>query len=251
MQHLCEVQVLGGFAVTVDGRRVEGDAWRSRRAADLVKVLALEPAHELHREEVMDALWPSLTVAAGAANLRKAVHYARRALGSEDAIFHGDGMIQLWPDADVNVDRDRFMAEAAGALASSDAAECGHVAAGYAGGVLPADRYEPWVQRPGAETHETYVHLLKAGGEWRAVLALDETDEEAHRALMQAQLDAGNRREAIRQFERLRDVLREHIGVGPDPTTVALYEKVLAMEGDEPTSPSERAAALLANGLVA
>jgi tetratricopeptide (TPR) repeat protein len=80
---------------------------------------------------------------------------------------------------------------------------------------------------------------------------VDETDEEAYRALMQAHLEAGNRREAIRQFERLRDVLREHIGVGPDPTTIALYEQVLAMEGDEPTSPAERAAALLANGLVA
>jgi tetratricopeptide (TPR) repeat protein len=80
---------------------------------------------------------------------------------------------------------------------------------------------------------------------------LDETDEEAHRALMQAHLDANNRREAIRQFERLRNAMREHIGVGPDATTVALYEEVLAMEGSEPPGPAERAAALLANGLVA
>jgi DNA-binding SARP family transcriptional activator len=68
---------------------------------------------------------------------------------------------------------------------------------------------------------------------------------------MMRHLQAGERREAIRQFERLRDALREHIGVGPDPTTVSLYEKVLAMEGHEPPTPVERAAALLAHGLVA
>ena len=93
--------------------------------------------------------------------------------------------------------------------------------------------------------------LLKGAGDWEGVLELDETDEEAHRALMQAQLDANNRREAIRQFERLRDALREHIGVGPDSATVALYEKVLALEGPEAPSAAERTAALLANGLVA
>ncbi len=73
-------------------------------------------------------------------------------------------------------------------------------------------------------------------GNWERVLELDPTDENAHRALMQRHLDAGDRREAIRQFERLRDALRDFLGVGPDRTTVAVYEKVLAMEGDEPPS---------------
>jgi hypothetical protein len=68
---------------------------------------------------------------------------------------------------------------------------------------------------------------------------------------MRRAFEAGDRREAIRQFERLRDALREHIGVGPDRTTVALYEQVLAMEGEQPPTPVQRAAVLLANGLLA
>jgi tetratricopeptide (TPR) repeat protein len=68
---------------------------------------------------------------------------------------------------------------------------------------------------------------------------------------MRAHLDAGNRQAAMRQFERLRDALHRELGVGPDPQTVALYEDILALEGTEPSTPAERAAAHLSAGLVA
>jgi tetratricopeptide (TPR) repeat protein len=82
------------------------------------------------------------------------------------------------------------------------------------------------------------------------VVALDPTDEQAHRELMREHLAAGRRREAIRQFERLRDALRERVGVGPDRATIALYEQVLAAEGEQPPEPAQRAAVLIATGLV-
>jgi DNA-binding SARP family transcriptional activator len=44
----------------------------------------LSPGHRLHREQVMDVLWPELDPAAAAANLRKAVHEARRVLDAAD-----------------------------------------------------------------------------------------------------------------------------------------------------------------------
>ena len=71
-----EIRVLGGFEVSVDGRRVPAQAWQQRRASEFVKLLALAPRHRLQREQVIDALWPDLPPDAGAANLRKAAHYA-------------------------------------------------------------------------------------------------------------------------------------------------------------------------------
>lgn len=250
MPDRCEVRLLGGFGVTVDGRPVTADAWRSRRAADIVKLLALEPIHRLHREQVMAALWPDLPGPAAAANLRKSVHYARRALGRHDAVATDDGLLALWPADGLDVDLDRFERAAATALATAGVAECTRAAALYAD-VLPADRYEPWVAEARERARQRHLALLKSAAAWERVLELDPTDEVAHRALMVCHMRAGQRREAIRQFERLRDVLREHVGVGPDATTVELYEKVLAMEGHEPPTPAERAAAQLANGLVA
>src|SRR5437868_6599367 len=120
----CTVSLLGSFEVRVDGSPVPPDAWRSRRAADLVKLLALEPGHELHREVVMDLLWPELGTEAAGANLRKAVHYARRAMQAEEAIRTKGGMLSLW-GAGVEVDALRFLDAADLALAAGDPESCG------------------------------------------------------------------------------------------------------------------------------
>jgi hypothetical protein len=50
--------LLGGFRVSVGSRTITQDAWRLRKAATLVKLLALTPGHRMHREQAMEALWP-------------------------------------------------------------------------------------------------------------------------------------------------------------------------------------------------
>src|SRR5215217_8544783 len=79
------VWLLGGFRVSVGTRTVEEGAWRLRKAAALVKLLALAPGHHLHREQAMDLLWPEHGRRAAANNLSQALHAARRALGPDDA----------------------------------------------------------------------------------------------------------------------------------------------------------------------
>ena len=71
------VKLLGGFAVWVDSRPVAETAWRLRKAKDLVKVLALADGQRLHREQVMDLLWPHLPAAAN--YLHQVLYRARRA----------------------------------------------------------------------------------------------------------------------------------------------------------------------------
>jgi DNA-binding SARP family transcriptional activator len=75
------IELLGGFHVMVGARAVSDDAWRRRKPAALLKLLAHAPGHRLHHEQVMDGLWPELDPPAAAANLRKALHQARGALG--------------------------------------------------------------------------------------------------------------------------------------------------------------------------
>jgi DNA-binding SARP family transcriptional activator len=74
------VWLLGGFRVSVGSRTIEEGAWPLRKAAALVKLLALAPGHRLHREQVMDFLWPDLGRRAASNNLRQVVHAARRTL---------------------------------------------------------------------------------------------------------------------------------------------------------------------------
>jgi two-component SAPR family response regulator len=102
------VWLLGGFRVSVGSREISERDWHLRKAASLAKLLALSPGHRLHREVVMDLLWPELGNRAAANNLRGAVHALRRALGPHSAgyISVRDGEIILCPDGRVWVDVD-------------------------------------------------------------------------------------------------------------------------------------------------
>ncbi|ODV05951.1 MAG: hypothetical protein ABT20_13340 [Rubrivivax sp. SCN 70-15] len=79
-----EVRLLGGFSVSIDGAEVAAERWPSLRAAQLVQLLSLAPQRRMTRDRVVDTLWPQLDPDAGAANLRKAAHHARQALGRHD-----------------------------------------------------------------------------------------------------------------------------------------------------------------------
>ncbi len=74
------VEMLGGFSVRVGSRAIGQSEWRLKKAAALTKLLALAPDHRLHREQVMEALWPHLESRAASNNLRRTLHAAQKAL---------------------------------------------------------------------------------------------------------------------------------------------------------------------------
>ena len=96
--------MLGGFRVSVGSRPVEAERWRLRKAAGLVKLLALAPGHALHRKRITDLLWPELGARSAANNLHRVLHAARGSLGvsrpaaSRRVLLQGE-MVALCPDA--------------------------------------------------------------------------------------------------------------------------------------------------------
>ena len=245
-----QILLLGQFRVSVGDTVIPADAWRRERAAALVKRLALLARHRLHREQAMELFWPDLDPDAAGANLRKAIHFARRALGEHDLLEVNGDIVALAPKAELVIDTEEFDAAAKAALSGQDGSECKRAADLYGGELLPDDRYVEWLEEPRQQLRERYARVLKAGKLWERLVELDPTDEEAQCALMQAALDAGNRAEAIRLFQRLRELLRIEFGVGPRAATIAIYERALAMSGAAPVSPVDGIRASLAWGLV-
>jgi DNA-binding SARP family transcriptional activator/pimeloyl-ACP methyl ester carboxylesterase len=221
-----EIRVLGGFEVSVDGRRVPAQVWQRRRASELVQLLALAPRHRLHREQVIDALWPDLPPDAGAANLRKASHYARAALGSKEAVVLRQGQVSLCPDAELAVDAERFETEGKLALRAGVAEDCAAVASSYRGELLPDQRYQDWAEERCRAVRALYLQLLRRAGLWEQVVGEEPTDEPAHRALMHMYADAGNRSAAVEQYHRLGAALAA-LGLQPTEETRSLYREVL------------------------
>ncbi len=230
-----EITVLGGFEVVVDGAPVEASAWPRPQAASLVKVLALAHGHRLHREQLIDRLWPELPVAEAAPRLHKLAHYARRALGEGPSVVLRDETVALLPDGDVVVDADVFADAASTALRDGSADAASAAADVYAGPLLPDDRYQPWTEDLREHLRMRYHELLRAAGRWDDLLADDPTDEDAHLALMTQHFEAGDHRSALRQFERMDQALRQELGLGPGRAALALRDRILADAPDEPT----------------
>lgn len=245
------IALLGRFTVAIDDQALASPVFGHRPAATLVKLLALAPRLRLSSEEVIEQIWPEIPTDRGRTNLRKAVHFARRAMGSADAILVGaDSALVLWPGATIVVDVARFEEAARAAITAADAHRAAEAASLYSGELLPDDRYAAWAEAPRERLRALASAVLKMAHQWERALEIDPLDEEAHRGLMREAVGGGNRQAAIRQFERLRDALSEELGVLPDPQTQALYEEVLGPEQSAAPTPAQRARTLLAWGMV-
>jgi predicted ATPase/DNA-binding SARP family transcriptional activator/DNA-binding CsgD family transcriptional regulator len=243
------VWLLGGFRVSVGSRLVGGESWRLRKAASLVKLLALSPGHRLHRERVMNLLWPELDARAATNNLHHVLHHARRTLeptnapagASRHLLLRGEQLAlcseaPLWVDVEVFQEASavaRRVREPAAYLAAIDL---------YAGELLPEDRYERWAQQRREELRGTYLDLLvdlaalhEERAEYepaiealRTVIAQEPPQEEAHAGLMRLYALAGRPREALRQYGRLEEVLSGSFGRGPHDAIRRLRNEIEA-----------------------
>jgi predicted ATPase/DNA-binding SARP family transcriptional activator len=237
------ITLLGGFAVARDDTVVPPSAWRLRKGADLVKLLALAPGHRLHREQVMDALWPDKDPAAASNNLYQALHAAKNALGREPAdrwLMLRDGVLSLENGPGLRIDVEAFEDAAARARAG-EPDSLPEALALYRGELLPDDRYEEWsVERRDAlavihrQLLADWVAVLDGQGRLdealagvRALLADDPADEAAHRDLMRLEARRGNRSGALRAFEALRARLRADLDVEPSADTIAMQRAIV------------------------
>jgi predicted ATPase/DNA-binding SARP family transcriptional activator len=223
-----DVQVLGDFVVRIDGRPVPAASWRRRHAASLAKLLAITPGHRLHREQVIDALWPELSVEEAAPRLHKAAHFARSTLGETDAITMGDDAVAFFPSAELTVDVDEFL-ERAMAARREPLNDPGPALALYHGDLLPLDPYEPWAGELRERLRLLHLQLLRQAGRWAELVAIDPTDEEAHLAIVRDHLLAGDRASAVRQLDWLATAVREAFDAEPSDAAAALRRAALAM----------------------
>lgn len=254
------VWLLGGFEVSVGSRVLGGDTWRLRKAQSLVKLLALAPGHRVHRERIMDVLWPDLDTKSQANNLHGALHLVRKVLGGGQANaaapclrLRGD-LVALCPEGHLWVDVEAFESAAATARRSREPAAYRAALDLYTGELLPEDRYEPWAEerREGLRRlHHTLLIELAALHEEReeyapAVEALERAaaEEPAHEVarmgLMRLYAAEGRRNDAILQYWRLRKTLSEELGVNPTDGSRRLYEEIRA--GKPPTAPPPHSA---------
>jgi DNA-binding SARP family transcriptional activator len=253
------IKLLGGFSVSVGSRILQQNEWSLRKAANLVKLLALSPSHRLHREQVMDTLWPDLGMQAASNNLRQALHAARRTLQPNRAansryLSLQEKQLTLCPRGRLWVDVEAFEEAAATARRGRDPATYRLAIELYAGELLPEDRYEEWAEVRREELRRLYLALLmeladlceERGEQETAVETLgrvvseEPTQEEAHAGLIRLYALSDRRTQALAQYKRLREALSDELGTEPSASTRHLNEEIAAgrFPPSKPTAPA-------------
>jgi predicted ATPase/DNA-binding SARP family transcriptional activator len=254
------VWLLGGFRVAVGDREIPSAAWRLRKARNLIKLLALAPGHRLHREQVIELLWPHLDPEAASNNLRKVLHIARRTLElprSSSAVRYlqvQDDVLSLAPHGLLWVDVDAFDLAVGEARRRRDVAAYQAALDLYVGDLLPEDRYEDWSGSRRETLSQEYLSLLadlatiyESNGEYtRAIEALqqllsrDAGREEAQRSLMRLYALSGQRQHALRQYQVLREALHREFEAEPEAASRRLHDDIVANRFPLPESQGLR-----------
>ncbi len=250
-----DIRLLGPFHVAVGGRPLPRKRLSGRNAAALVKLLALQPHHQLHREEIQDLLWPEADPDRAVNNLSKVIHHTRHAFEPELAqgaksrfVVTGDQQVVLCAPGELRIDVEAFEREAAAATRDRDVEAGERALALYEGDLLVEDPYEDWwvARREHLRARRRDVLGLLArlyeerGEPERSVIALDRLfaadplDEEALRRLMTACARAGAPSQALDRYRQGAAALRRELDAEPESETVALFEQIRSGEVSAP-----------------
>jgi DNA-binding SARP family transcriptional activator len=242
------VRLLGGFGVERSDPTGLVCDWRRRSAKTLTKILAAHPKHSLHREQMLDILWPEADAESALNSLGKALYAARHAFEPElprrqnSTFLRLEDAMLVLDTEHVTIDADRFEQLAQDSLRRREISALESAVAVYRGELLPDDRYEDWCAERRNYLAELHFRVLLAladelerrgafnesADRLREVLQKDPTREEVHRHLMRLYAEMGTSDQAVRQFHRCETALRQELDLAPQHETVLLYHDILA-----------------------
>jgi DNA-binding SARP family transcriptional activator len=231
-----KVQLCGSLAVVVDGRRLEGEL-PGRQGRLLFAYLALNRSRSVDRSELLDALWPDGRdggLAPLLSKLRRVVPLDGTRLQLPDG---------AWVDVEAAVDA---VHRAESALAQDDPHRGwgpAQVALFTSGRPFLPGEDAPWIDEQRRRLGELRLRALESyaacalgiGGTelpaavraGRELTRLEPYRESGRRILMRALAAEGNVAEALQEYDRLRVLLRDELGVPPSPPTQELHRVLL------------------------
>lgn len=245
------VQALGGFRLWRDAAEVGRSDWGREKALHLFQFLLTLRRRPLHKEEIIDRLWPELDADTGDRDFKVALNAVNKALEPNRpprteptyvqrlGLTYGLRREALQVDADafthaVTAGNEQLRSDRTAAVATYRDA-----VAAYTGDFLPERRYEDWASAErerlktlalGTMTHLARLVLdenpLESLQLVQQALRLDPVWEDAYRVQMRAHLATGNRPLALRAYQQCVEVLAREFDVEPLPQTQAVYREV-------------------------
>jgi DNA-binding SARP family transcriptional activator/tetratricopeptide (TPR) repeat protein len=239
MAHV-SLQLLGGFvALSPNGEPV---MLASRKAQALIGFLAVHAQRSHHRTRLCSLLWEDAGEKQSRDSLRQALTTIRRAFGAQTPVIRADGdMLSL--AAGIDVDVARFEACLKAGDEDSIVEACGLIRGDLLESLhIDSASHEAWLASERFRLRDLAVGAIVDGAgpqPGRAVatakiemaqrlLVLEPAHEGLHRALMRLYAGQGRPADALRQYERCREMLHRELSVRPDAETETLVNEIRA-----------------------
>lgn len=241
-----KIFLLGRFSVLANNFAVRNSDWQKRSARLLVQILALNPLREIHREELMEILFPKMDEKSANANLHRILYAARRALEPNRSSYASSNFLltegqqirltaeKLWIDAE------EFKNTVRNGLKCGDQNLLESAAGIYRGDLLANEPFEDLfinqreelkglfhlVLRRLAETAEKQSNFEESHHWLDRILQQEPADEIVHRGKMRLYEKQGERSRALKQYEKCREALKRELFVEPEKETEELRKRI-------------------------
>lgn len=230
------ISVLGPFELRQAGALVR----LPKKAQGLLSVLAVHLGQPVAKETLATLFWGNSGTEQARQSLRQCLVALRTALGPlAECITSETATLALVATDTVAVDAHDFVeGSKAESLPGLERADALYRDAFLAGLHIPVEPFERWltIERQRFEVMRLDLllrlataqaaagHLDKAVSACRQLVSLDPLREEGHRLDLLAK--TGNRGGALLQYEQCAEVLKDELGIAPDPETVRLAETI-------------------------
>ncbi len=255
------IGLFGKFDVCCNGEPIEG--LEGRKVQELLAFLLLQRSRAHSREYLAEMLWGQRAPAQSRKYLRQTLWQVHSALaahgqdaGNESPLLVDDEWVsfnqrcELWLDVAVfEAAYDHAQGIAGSDLDGERAGGLRQAVQLYSGDLLQGC-YEDWCLFERERLQNMYLGMLdklvvfcEVNGEYEEglafgsqVLRVDRARERTHRQMMRLYCLARNRTDALRQYERCVEALREELDVMPSRRTLDLVERIRAgsLEGVAP-----------------
>jgi DNA-binding SARP family transcriptional activator len=245
------IAALGGFSVRRGDETIPVSAFGRERARALLGALVCVGG-PVHRERLLEWLWPDLDMDRGLRALHVTLHALRRALEPElgrgatsRSVIRseGEGYRLVLAEGDT-IDVAEFLGLIEPVPAETPRQALTRLAAAeraHTGALYPEWPYADWAVERQREVEQAYStvlagladHFLTFGQHREALLrferlvAIEPEREAFHRSLMLIYAYTGEKALALRQYHACRAVLRRELGVEASTETRALYQLIL------------------------
>lgn len=245
------IYTLGHFGLVLNGHQVAVEGWARKQSLTVLKYLVAHRGTAVHRERLMDCLWPEVGQERARQRLKVTVYFLRqqvRAAGMEGDFIESCGAGYLLRREAVWVDADAFERLATVGIELErgqkwhEALRCYEDALViYRGDYLEEDSYADWCAEERERLREIYFEVLErtaqlyitlgrpaeAARMCHTALVREPCRESFHYTLMRCLAELGRPDQALVQFRRCQAILARELDVEPLPETCRLYRKIL------------------------